>query len=97
MTGHPDRTHAGHVRESDEPRAPPGCPGGALYVITIRGQVGSGLLTAFGPMEVSTGNGHTVLRGPLEDQAVLYGVLAIVQSLGLDLEEVKRLPDPPAA
>jgi hypothetical protein len=84
------------MREPDEPRAPPGCPGGALYVISIRGQVGSSLLTAFGPMEVSTGVGRTLLRGPLEDQAALYGVLATIQSLGLELEEVRRLPDPPA-
>jgi hypothetical protein len=97
MTGHPDRAHAGEVREPDEPRPPAVCSGSALYVISIRGQVGSSLLTAFGSMEVSTSPGHTLLRGPLEDQAALYGVLARIQSLGLELEEVKRLPDLPPA
>jgi hypothetical protein len=94
MTGHPDSAHPGGVRDPEERRSR---PGGKLYVITIRGRVGSSLLTAFGPMQVSTAPGQTVLRGPLEDQAALYGVLARIASLGLELEEVRCLPDPPWA
>ena len=67
-------------------------PGGRLYAISIRGRVGPGLLAAFDPMQVSTVPGHTVLRGALEDQAALYGVLERIQSLGLELEEVRCLP-----
>jgi hypothetical protein len=74
--------------------AMPGCPGGGLYAISIRGRVGPSLRTAFGPMQVSTIPGHTVLRGLLEDQAALYGVLARIQELGLELEEVRRMPGP---
>jgi hypothetical protein len=92
MTGHPGRAHAGGVPDPDDR---PSLPCGRLYVISIRGRVGSSLLTAFGPMEVSTVPGRTVLRGSLEDQAALYGVLARIQSLGLELEEVRCLPDPP--
>jgi hypothetical protein len=66
-----------------------------LYAISIRGQVGPSLLGAFGPMQVSTVPGHTLLSGLIEDQAALFGVLERIQSLGLELEEVRRLSGPP--
>jgi hypothetical protein len=100
MTSHPGAAHAGGVHDRDDRQsrpaeAGPGGPGGRLYAIWIRGRVGDSLLTAFGPMQVSTVPGHTVLRGFLEDQAALHGMLARIQSLGLELEEVRCLPDPP--
>jgi hypothetical protein len=36
--------------------------------------------------------GDTVLTGPLPDRAALYGVLAQIEALGLELLEVRRLP-----
>jgi hypothetical protein len=36
-----------------------------------------------------------VLTGTLADQAALYGVLAQIEALGLELLEVRRLPDRP--
>jgi hypothetical protein len=33
-----------------------------------------------------------VLTGPLPDRAALYGVLAEIEALGLELLEVRRLP-----
>jgi hypothetical protein len=36
-----------------------------------------------------------ILHGPVEDQAALYGLLERIQSLGLELVEVRRLPDSP--
>ena len=36
--------------------------------------------------------GDTLLTGVLADQAALYGVLAEVEALGLELIEVRRLP-----
>ena len=65
-----------------------------MYAISIRGRVGASMLAAFGSMQVSTIPGHTVLRGLLEDQAALYGVLERIAALGLELEEVRRLPGP---
>jgi hypothetical protein len=38
---------------------------------------------------------ETVLHGPVQDQAELYGLLDRIQALGLELVEVRRLPDPP--
>ena len=35
---------------------------------------------------------QTVLTGTLADQAALYGVLAEIEALGLELLEVRRLP-----
>jgi hypothetical protein len=36
-------------------------------------------------------NGETTLRGPIRDQAALYGVLAKVRNLGLPLLSVTRV------
>ena len=44
-------------------------------------------------LEVATDPVRTVLRGPaLPDQAALLGVLAMARLLGLELIEVRRLP-----
>jgi hypothetical protein len=39
---------------------------------------------------------ETVIHGPVQDQAALYGLLDQIQALGLELVEVRRLPDTPA-
>jgi hypothetical protein len=36
---------------------------------------------------------ETVLHGPVRDQAELHGIIERVQALGLELMEVRRLPD----
>lgn len=64
-----------------------------MYCISIRGRVGSVVSDAFTPMVVSTRRDLTTLVGPIEDQAALHGVLARIASLGLELDEVTRLPD----
>jgi hypothetical protein len=38
---------------------------------------------------------ETVMRGELRDQSELHGVLGRIQSLGLELIEVRRLGDGP--
>ena len=52
-------------------------------------------MAAFEGMHASVEPVETVLR-PVEDQAALYGLLDRIQALGLELVEVRRLPDPPA-
>jgi hypothetical protein len=62
-----------------------------LYQIRVNGHLGPTLLTAF-PALVSRQQGaETVLTGLLPDVAALYGVLAQVEALGLDLLEVRKV------
>ena len=65
-------------------------PTPARYAIRIRGHLGATVLAAF-PALVSRRHGaDTVLTGLL-DRSALYGVLAEVEALGLDLLEVRQL------
>jgi hypothetical protein len=65
-------------------------PASARYTIRINGHLGATVLSAF-PALVSRQDGaHTVLTG-LMDRSALYGVLAEVEALGLDLLELRQL------
>jgi hypothetical protein len=68
---------------------------GGSYEIRVRGRLTDSLLAAFEDMRASVEPPETVLQGPVQDQAALYGLLGRVQALGLELLEVRRLPDPP--
>jgi hypothetical protein len=63
------------------------------YEIHIKGRVSEQVLAAFEGMDATVHSVETVLRGPLLDQAALHGLLAHIQALGLELIEVRRLPD----
>jgi hypothetical protein len=65
-------------------------PASARYVIRINGQLGATLLSAFPAMAWERQGPETVLTGVL-DQPGLYGVLAEIEALGLDLLEVRQL------
>ena len=68
-------------------------PAPARYVIRINGHLGATVLSAFPTMAPRRHGAHTVLTGLL-DQSALYGVLAEIEALGLDLLEVRQLtPD----
>jgi hypothetical protein len=62
------------------------------YEICIRGRLGRTLRGAFPALQARTRSGDTILAGVLADQAALYGVLAEIEALGLELIEVRRLP-----
>lgn len=68
-------------------------PGPQRYQIRIRGRLGQIVLSAFPVLEARAEGGNTVLTGRLADQAALYGVLAEAEALGLELIEVRRLPE----
>jgi hypothetical protein len=59
-------------------------------MIRINGHLGAMLLSAFPEMAWERRGPETVLTGVL-DQPGLYGVLAEIEALGLDLLEVRRL------
>ena len=61
------------------------------YQIRIRGRLGRTMLAAFPALHAQVYGEDTVLAGTLADQAALYGVLAQIEALGLELLEVRRL------
>ena len=68
-------------------------PAPARYLIRIRGHLGATVLSAFPAMAPQHHGAHTVLTGLL-DRSALYGVLAEIEALGLDLLELPKLtPD----
>jgi hypothetical protein len=60
------------------------------YEIRLRGLLGGVLLDAFPGLRAQADGTETVLTGPLADPAALYGVLAQIEALGLELLEVRR-------
>ena len=66
---------------------PPG-----FYTIRIKGRLGGTALSAFPSMASDLKCGETVLTGSLEDRSALFGVLAEIEALGLELLEVRQIP-----
>ena len=62
----------------------------ALYEIRIKGNLGATVLCAFPAMVSRRRGADTVLTGRL-DRSALFGVLAEVEALGLELLEVHQL------
>ena len=62
----------------------------ALYAIRINGHLGAAVLSAFPALVPRRHGAQTVLTGLL-DRSALYGVLAQLEALGLDLLEVRRV------
>ena len=61
------------------------------YEITVHGRVGPALMEAFDGLTVSVEPADTVISGQIEDQAALHGVLELIESLGLELLDVRRV------
>ena len=66
-----------------------------LYTIRIRGRLGATALSAFPSMVCELKCGETVLSGVLEDRSALFGVVAQIEALGLDLLELRQLTPTP--
>ena len=60
------------------------------YEIRVRGTMGDAVLRRFEEFEVEVEPVETVLRGPIRDQSELHGLLARIESLGLELVEIKQ-------
>jgi hypothetical protein len=65
---------------------PPG-----LYTIRIKGRLGPTALSAFPSMVPELKGTDTALTGFLEDRSALFGVLAQVEALGLELLELRQI------
>ena len=64
---------------------PPG-----IYTIRVGGRLGATALSAFPSLVAEPSGGDTVLTGWFEDQSALYGALAQIEALGLDLLELRQ-------
>ena len=63
------------------------------YEIHVRGQVPPDVVEELEHLTVVDEPAVTVLTGVLPDQSALFGVLAQLQDLGLELIELRRLGD----
>ncbi|HEV7655633.1 MAG TPA: hypothetical protein VGP36_13000 [Mycobacteriales bacterium] len=76
-----------HLPALDHPRMD---PGQARYAVEVNGHLGVTALSAFPAMVAQCRGPRTVLVGLL-DQSALYGVVAQLEALGLELLEIRRL------
>ena len=67
---------------------------GYEYMIRIRGRLGATALSAFPTLESEVRGGETVLTGSLEDRSALWGVVAQIEALGLELIELRQVGSP---
>ena len=65
------------------------------YEVTFKGEAGPALRVAFEECTVSTGQGVTVLRCDLPDQGALHTILNRIESLGLELMDVRLIANGP--
>ena len=63
------------------------------YEFRIRGCLSDPVLARFDMLEPDPVRADTILHGSIRDQTELCGLIERVQSLGLELLEVRRLPD----
>ena len=68
-------------------------PTPARYAMRIHGHLGATVLSAFPALVQQWHGADTVLIGLL-DRSALYGVLAEIEALGLDLVEVRHITPP---
>jgi hypothetical protein len=61
------------------------------YEIRIKGRLSDSVSSTFEDFTTSVKPAETTLRGELRDQSELHGLLEQIQSLGLELIEVRRL------
>jgi len=83
------RTMCAHPPAPDDPAM--NQPQPTRYEIHVRGHLGDTLLAAFDGLGTRAHGSETILFGTLPDQAALYGVLAQIEALGLELLEVRRV------
>jgi hypothetical protein len=63
------------------------------YELRVRGRVSGDLLTDFPGLDVTVEPVESRLFGPVRDQVELTNLIAALQDLGLEVVEVRQLPD----
>ena len=69
-------------------------PDTRVYEIRVQGELTPRWSCWFAGLSVETGDGETLIVGPVDDQAALHGLLARIRDLGLPLLAVRTLDDP---
>ena len=86
----PPHPFARNARGMNDPATRGDAVNPARYEIRVRGHLSETVLGAFPRLHAGTQGADTVLSGDLPDQAALYGVLAQIETLGLELLEIRR-------
>src|SRR3954452_9013484 len=95
-TSHPARDGSpARVTKVHPPRRHAPAMAATKYEFRIRARLSEPILDRFDMLEPDLERVETILHGPVRDQAELHGIIERVQSLGLELIEVRRLPDCP--
>jgi hypothetical protein len=63
------------------------------YEFRISGLLSDPVIAHFDMLEPDSACADTILHGTIRDQSELQGVIDQVQSLGLELLEIRRLPE----
>ena len=63
------------------------------YEFRVRGRLAERLLSSFEGFDAEIQPVETILSGEVEDQAALHGVLEQIESLGLELVEVRQVDE----
>jgi len=69
----------------------------SYYEIRVVGVLPPEALLDFERLSASVEPVETVLQGPLRDQAALHGLLAKLETFGVQVVEIRRLHNPPPA
>ncbi|MBL7999868.1 MAG: hypothetical protein JNL32_14675 [Candidatus Kapabacteria bacterium] len=66
--------------------------GKATYTIRIHGKLDVHWESRFEPLVLTRDGDFTILHGEVVDQAMLFGIITKIQSLGLELFDLCRTP-----
>jgi hypothetical protein len=85
---HSFRVRLCHPERFDGPGVKP-----SRYEFRVRGRLAERLLSSFDGFDAEIQPVETILSGEVEDQAALHGVLGQIESLGLELVEVRQVDE----
>ena len=66
-----------------------------VYTIRIKGRLGATALSAFPTMTCELTGSETVLIGLLQDRSAVFGAIAQIEALGLELIELRQVGGTP--
>ncbi len=90
MRAHPK--YGRHLTRMSDKKSETGGTEPRRYEIRVRGPIGPTTMQAFPTLAARRSGQDTLLIGSLPDQSALYGVIHQLETLGLQLLEIRRLP-----